>query len=142
MVFIVKRNDYPKSEVAENECIKRAEMRLSEQSYCAVCNNCESYVNWIFSGDNMSKQAEESVTMNIVGNTIDEAKSRGVQRQVSQTHKTLPVATKKIASKFESRFQLTDLIDYFIPTATASINSLKGNTSSPNDIKSVLNSVH
>lgn len=140
VVFIVKRKYYPKSDVAENECIKRAEMRLGEQSYCAVCNNCESYVNWIFSGDNMSKQAEESVTMNIVGNTIDEAKSRGVQRQVSQTHKTLPVATKKIASKFESRFQLTDLIDYFIPTATASINSLKGNTPSPNDIKSVLNS--
>lgn len=136
VVFIVKRNDYPKSEVAENECIKRAEMRLGEQSYCAVCNNCESYVNWIFSGDNTSKQAEESVTMNIVGNTIDGAKSRGIQRQVSQTQETLPVATKKIADKFESRF-FPNLIDYLYPRAAASINSLKGN---PKDIKSVLNS--
>lgn len=140
VMYIVKRTDYPKSEEAENECIKRAEMRLGEQRYCAVCNNCESYVNWIFSGDNTSKQVEKSGKKIIGGNIIEGIKSRGLQRQVSQTQKTLPVAKKKIAGKFESRYQLTDIIDYFIPTATASINSLKGTTPSQNDIKSVLNS--
>lgn len=137
VMYIVKRTDYPKSEEAENECIKRAEMRLGEQRYCAVCNNCESYVNWIFSDDNTSKQVEKSGKKIIVGNIIEGTKSRGVQRQVSQTQKTLPVSTKNIVDKIESSiFQYTDLI----PTATVSMNSLKGKIQSPNDIKSVLNS--
>lgn len=94
VMYIVKRTDYPKSEEAENECIKRAKMRLGEQRYCTVCNNCESYVNWIFSGDNTSKQVKKSGKKIIVGNIIEGTKSRGVQRQVSQTQKTLPVSTK------------------------------------------------
>lgn len=54
-VYIVNRNDYPKIE-DEEDCIQRAESRLGEKTYSVAFNNCESFVNWIFSGDNTSTQ--------------------------------------------------------------------------------------
>lgn len=61
-VEVVTRSDYPKPEEEEKrrECIKRAESRLGETQYTTSFNNCESYVNWIFSNDNSSKQASKS----------------------------------------------------------------------------------
>lgn len=94
VMYIVKRTDYPKSEEAENECIKRAKMRLGEQRYCTVCNNCESYVNLIFSGDNTSKQVKKSGKKIIVGNIIEGTKSRGVNVKLVKLKKRYPCPPK------------------------------------------------
>lgn len=59
-VTIVDRDDYPKNEIAENECVARAESRLGETNYSIAFNNCESYINWIFSGDNTSHEFQNS----------------------------------------------------------------------------------
>lgn len=59
-VAIVDRDDYPENEIAENECIARAESRLGETNYSIAFNNCESYINWIFSGDNTSHEFQNA----------------------------------------------------------------------------------
>lgn len=45
--------DYFKDRKVEEECIKRVELRLGEEKYFLICNNCESYVNWIFVNGNL-----------------------------------------------------------------------------------------
>lgn len=55
-ICVVNRVDYPESKSAEYECIRKANSRLWEREYSTVYNNCESYVNWIFSGDNTSHE--------------------------------------------------------------------------------------
>lgn len=59
-VVIVERDDYPQSVDDEEKCINRAESRLGEMMYSMKFNNCDSYVNWIFSGDNTSNQYEKA----------------------------------------------------------------------------------
>lgn len=79
-VIIVNRNDYPK---LENEaiCIERAESRLGEKRYSIAFNNCESYVNWIFSGDNTSKQYINASSLTKARiHYYDECISKGVLR--------------------------------------------------------------
>lgn len=140
-VYIVERHDYPKDEKAEDECIERAQQRLDEQNYSASCNNCESYVNWIFSGDNTSKQTEENLKKNVLGNMVDGASSRGAQHQIFQTPKALIegaciVGKECIAVLGSTLEKMTDLI----PTKTVSINNLKRMAHSPSSIKTMLNS--
>lgn len=53
-IIIVERNDYPNNRNAEERTIKRANRRLGEMRYSIVFNNCDSFTNWIFSGDNTS----------------------------------------------------------------------------------------
>lgn len=140
-IYIVKRRDYPKNKQSENECIQRAEKRLGEQSYSACCNNCESYVNWIFSGDNTSEQAENDIGKNVLGNIVDGAFSRGAQHQMAQIPITVPVVLGIIGGKCISVIgnRLEKMID-LIPTQTVSLNTLKSMTHSPNKIKTLLNS--
>lgn len=72
-VAIVDRNDYPKNEIAENECIAKAESRLEETNYSIAYNNCESFVNWIFSGDNTSNEFRNaSLLTQITSNVFEE----------------------------------------------------------------------
>lgn len=79
-VIIVNRNDYPKIE-DEEDCIQRAESRLGEKTYSIAFNNCESYVNWIFSGDNTSTQyMNASILTKARINLIDECICMGVFR--------------------------------------------------------------
>lgn len=53
-VIIVERDDYPNNRNAEERIINRANRRLGEMRYSIVFNNCDSFTNWIFSGDNTS----------------------------------------------------------------------------------------
>lgn len=74
-VVVVDRDDYPESERAENECIAKAELRLGETNYSIAFNNCESYINWIFSGDNTSNEFRSSspltqITLNVLEECI------------------------------------------------------------------------
>lgn len=62
-IVIENREDYPEAEDEEN-CIRRAEARLGETNYSIAYNNCESYVNWIFSGKNNSNQFERASKRN------------------------------------------------------------------------------
>lgn len=140
-IYIVERRDYPKDKQTEYECIQRAEKRLGEQSYSACCNNCESYVNWIFSGDNTSKQTENDFKKNVLGNMVDGASSRGAQHQMSQVPET---ATEVLGKAAEICVELIGntlekMVDQ-IPVQTVSINSLKSVTNSANNIKTLLNS--
>lgn len=52
-VEFVKWSDYFKFKNVEEDCIIRVELRLDEEMYFLICNNCESYVNWIFVNDNL-----------------------------------------------------------------------------------------
>lgn len=141
IIYIVDRPDYPKDEKAEDECIKRAEQRLDEQSYSACCNNCDSYVNWIFSGDNKSKQAENNLKKNVLGNMVDGASSRGIQHISLQTPKAAIELLGKVGEKCIAVIgNNVEKMTYLIPTQTVLINSLKYMTNSPNNIKSMLNS--
>lgn len=74
-VIIVNRDDYPENEIAENECIAKAESRLGETNYSIPFNNCESYINWIFSGDNTSNEFRNAslltqITLNVLEESI------------------------------------------------------------------------
>lgn len=53
IVVVVDWDDYLESERVENECIVKVELRFGEINYFIVFNNCESYINWIFFGDNI-----------------------------------------------------------------------------------------
>lgn len=98
---IVPRTDYPKDRKAEEKCIERAELRLGEEKYFLTCNNCESYVNWIFANDNSSQQAE-SCTLNIlIGNAVDGGISRGVEHIIKYVITGIIQAWEKLKKAFE-----------------------------------------
>lgn len=78
VVIIVDRDDYPQDEESEEVCIKRANSRLGEERYSGSENNCESYVNWIFSNDNTSKQIKSSTSKQITGDAVDGLVSTGI----------------------------------------------------------------
>lgn len=140
-IYIVERRDYPKDKQTKYECIQRAEKRLGEQSYSACSNNCQSYVNWIFSGDNTSEQTENDFKKNVLGNMVDGASSRGTQHQMAQvpdtTTKVLGMAAEICVELIGNT--LEKMVDQ-IPVQTVSINSLKSVTNSANNIKTLLNS--
>lgn len=145
-IYIVERRDYPKDKKAEDECIKRAEQRLNEQNYSARFNNCESYVNWIFSGNNTSQQVENDKTRTVLGNIVDGASSRGAQRQFSQVPDPAAKVSKKVGGKLEEKCleKMESMLDKLsmsdlIRTQTISISRLKSMIKSPNDIKTLLN---
>lgn len=71
-VEIVDRRDYPTTDQKRKECIKKAKSRLGETQYTASFNNCESYVNWIFSNDNSSEQASQSLLNYLLTLMLDE----------------------------------------------------------------------
>lgn len=72
-VVIVNRKDYPQSLDAENDCIKNAESRVGGRNYSPPYNNCESFVNWVFSGDNTSHEYESANSLKmILANIIEE----------------------------------------------------------------------
>lgn len=72
-VVIVNRKDYPKSIDAEENCIRRAESRVGGRNYSPAYNNCESFVNWVFSGDNTSHEYKNALFLKmILANIIDE----------------------------------------------------------------------
>lgn len=52
-VCIVERDDYLKDQKVEEKCIRKVELRLGEEMYFVINNNCDSYVNWIFLNDNI-----------------------------------------------------------------------------------------
>lgn len=140
-IYIVERRDYPKDKQTEYECIQRAENRLGEQSYSARYNNCQSYVNWIFSGDNTSEQTENDFKKIVLSNMVDGVSSRGAQHQMTQIPDT---ATKVLGFVGEKCVDfvgnnIEKMVD-LIPVQTVSINTLKSMTNSANDIKTLLNS--
>lgn len=71
MVFIKERIYYPNNKTYKEDCIKRAKLRLGEPNYSAVSNNCECYVNWIFTNDNKSIQIVKSTRKQFMGSVID-----------------------------------------------------------------------
>lgn len=79
-LYLIQRDDYPNDEEAEKNCIKRAQLRVCEQKYFLVNNNCESYVNWIFSNDSTSKQITTCIMNRTVGNAFDGMFSTGILR--------------------------------------------------------------
>lgn len=141
-VYIVERRDYPKDKKAEDECIERAQQRLDEQNYYACCNNCESYVNWIFSGDNTSKQTENNLIKKVLGNMVDGASSRGAQHQLFQTPKAVIEGACIVGKECITVLGNTlEKMTHLIPTKTESINNLKRMAQqAPNSIKTALNS--
>lgn len=76
----MKRDDYPNDDEEEENCIKRAQSRVGEELYSLDSINCESYVNWVFSNDNTSKQITISIKNQIIGNAFDGVFSTGVLR--------------------------------------------------------------
>lgn len=77
-ICIVNRVDYPESKSAEYECIRRANSRVWEKEYSIVFNNCESFVNWIFSGDNTSHEYRNaSLLKQMSANALDGVISTG-----------------------------------------------------------------
>lgn len=71
-VILVNRNDYPQNKDAEVNCIRRAESRLGARNYSITFNNCESYVNWVFSGDNTSWEYENAPLLKqMFANVVD-----------------------------------------------------------------------
>lgn len=101
-VIIVDRSDYPTNEEDEKNCIKRAQSRLGEENYSFVCNNCESYVNWIFKNDNTSNQIKESLKKQIIGNVLDGIFSSGIQHP-SQQGVHLVVHKKQLKKRGKSK---------------------------------------
>lgn len=82
-VCIAERDDYPMDQKAEEKCIRKAELRLGEEMYSVINNNCDSFVNWIFSNDNTSSQSENCDVINkLVGNALDGMGSSGILRPV------------------------------------------------------------
>lgn len=79
-LLLMKRDDYPNNDEEEKNCIKRAQSRVGEELYSLVSINCESYVNWVFSNDNTSKQITISIKNQIIGNAFDGVFSTGVLR--------------------------------------------------------------
>lgn len=77
VVIIANRTDYPQSDEEKKECLKRAEERLWEEKYSISFNNCESYVNWIFSRDNTSSQVTESTRNQYLALVMDALKNVG-----------------------------------------------------------------
>lgn len=77
VVIIVDRTDYPQSDEEKKECLQRADDRLHEENYSISFNNCESYVNWIFSRDNTSSQVTESTRNQYLALVMDELKNLG-----------------------------------------------------------------
>lgn len=78
-VVLVNRNDYPQNKDAEEKCIKRAESRVGGRNYSTAFNNCESYVNWVFSGDNTSGEYENAhLLKQMFANVIDVMTVSGV----------------------------------------------------------------
>lgn len=98
---IVPRTDYPKDRKAEEDCIKRAKLRLDEEKYSLTCNNCESYVNWIFANDNSSQQAESCTENILIGNAIDGGISRGVEHIIKHAITGIIQAWEKLKKAFE-----------------------------------------
>lgn len=78
VVFIVNRDDYPSDKNSEEDCIKKANSRLGEEMYSASDNNCQSYVNWIFSNDNTSKQIKSSPSKRFAADAVDGLCSTGL----------------------------------------------------------------
>lgn len=72
VVILIDRTDYPQTDAEKKECLKRANDRLHEKKYSMSFNNCESYVNWIFSRDNTSSQVTESTRNQYLSLVIDE----------------------------------------------------------------------
>lgn len=79
-LLLMKRDDYPKDDEEEENCIKRAQSRVDEELYSLVNINCESYVNWVFSNENTSKQITISFKNQIIGNAFDGVFSTGALR--------------------------------------------------------------
>lgn len=79
-LLLMKRDDYPSDDEEEKNCIKRAQSRVGEELYSLVNINCESFVNWVFSNDNTSKQITISIKNQIIGNAFDGVFSTGVLR--------------------------------------------------------------
>lgn len=79
-LLLMKRDDYPNDVEEEENCIKRAQSRVGEELYSLVNINCESYVNWVFSNDNTSKQMKISIRNQLIGNAFDGVFSTGVLR--------------------------------------------------------------
>lgn len=78
-VVQVNRNDYPQNKEAEEKCIRRAESRVGGRNYSLAFDNCESYVNWVFSGDNTSWEYENAPLLKqMFANVIDVMASSGV----------------------------------------------------------------
>lgn len=98
---IVPRTDYPKDRKAEEDCIKRAELRLGEEKYSLTCNNCESYVNWIFANDNSSQQAESCTENILIGNAIDGGIFRGVEHIIKHAITGIIQAWEKLKKALE-----------------------------------------
>lgn len=107
-VCIAERDDYPKDQKAEEKCIRKAESRLGEEIYSVINNNCDSYVNWIFSNDNTSLQSENcDVIKKSVGNAIDGIGSSGILRPVGHLTNGIFQQSKKSKQKTSK----TNLLD-------------------------------
>lgn len=78
VVIIVNRDDYPNDKESEEVCIKKANSRLGEEMYSASENNCQSFVNKIFSNDNTSEQIKSSTSKQIAGDAVDGLVSTGI----------------------------------------------------------------
>lgn len=79
-LLLMERDDYPNDTKGEENCIKRAQSRVGEELYSLANMNCESYVNWVFSNDNTSKQITISIKNEIIGNAFDGVFSTGALR--------------------------------------------------------------
>lgn len=90
-VEIVDRSDYQTTD--SRECIKRAESRCGESKYTASFNNCESYVNWVFSKDNSSKQAQNSLKNYFLTLGLDEL---SLSKTLTFLHVIVPKLNERI----------------------------------------------
>ena len=48
------------------EAIQRAQSRLTEKDYSIFCNNCESFVNWSLTGEDITDQGKAAILGTVV----------------------------------------------------------------------------
>lgn len=112
VVIIVDRTDYPKTDAEKKECLKRANERLHEEKYSLSFNNCESYVNWIFSRDNTSSQVTESTRNQYLALVIDELKNlpQSFSYMILQEMQRDAIDDKKIKREISSLKQILNVL--------------------------------
>ncbi|XP_056016523.1 proteoglycan 4-like [Ostrea edulis] len=98
-VEIVSRNEYPKenseTETETDTFIEKAESRVGETKYLICFNNCECYVNWIFSDNNNSLELlHSSISKQTLAGAIDATLTDGSLRPLK--HGTPSVITATI----------------------------------------------
>lgn len=59
-LYVIEAPDYPKSDDEKKRAAERFEERFDESAYSLACNNCESLVSYILTGNPFSEQIRKA----------------------------------------------------------------------------------